>query len=163
MDRGHSHSPLESAYEEMLFLFDRFLREGRRRGFPHNGVLVADRSKYEKTLHALVEVRRTRRRAARGSHRRLYAIAETPFFVDSRTTRLMQLADLVAHAFYRAYSVDDWRWATTLLPAMLPDPPRLVHFTDRCCSCPACAPATRSPRSNGAVRSPALRRVASAG
>lgn len=160
MDRGHSHSPLESAYEEMLFLFDKFLREGRKRGYPHNGILVADRSKYEKTLHALVEVRRTRRRASRGNHRRLYAIAETPFFVDSRTTRLMQLADIVAHAFYRAYSVGDWSWASTLLPGVLSDPRRLVHFPAAPCSCPACAPGLE-PAEAAAVRVPVAARPAS--
>lgn len=139
MDRAHSQSPLETTYGELLVLFDKFLREGRKHGDPHNGILVADRSKYEKTLHAWVELARARRPRGRHSDRRLYALAETPFFVDSRTTRLMQVADLVAHAFYRAYNAGDWRWADSLLTGLLPDPVRLIHFTsDSRCACAAC-------------------------
>lgn len=134
VDRDYSQSPLETAYAELLWLFDMFLRQGRKEGDPHNGVLVADRSKYEKTLHAWV----AHARGSGGRRRRLYALAETPFFVDSQTTRLMQLADLVAYAAYRAYNADDWRWAATLMPGLL-DPPRLMHFTnDQACGCPAC-------------------------
>jgi uncharacterized protein DUF3800 len=144
MDRGHSQSPLETAYGELLYLFDEFLRDGRKRGLPHNGVLVADRSKYEKTLHAWVETARERRPAARRPRPRLHALVETPFFVDSKTTRLMQLADLVAHSFYRAYNAEDWAWAKILVAGVL-DPTRLVHFTsDRNCTCPACSLAVKA-------------------
>ena len=52
----------------------------------------------------------------------------------------MQLADMVAHAFYRAYNVGDWRWADSLRPAVCgADENRLMHFTKATCSCPACA------------------------
>jgi hypothetical protein len=140
MDRDRSQSPLETSYGELLYLFDDFLRKGRKHGSPHNGVLIADRSKYEKTLHAWVEAARVKRPPGRHKRPRLHALAETPFFVDSKTTRLMQLADLVAHAFYRAYNAADWAWANTLIPAVLPDPVRLIHFTNNeKCACPACA------------------------
>jgi hypothetical protein len=58
IDRNHSQSPLETAYGEMLFMFDLYLRTGRRQGEPHNGILVADRSHYERALAAWVEVAR---------------------------------------------------------------------------------------------------------
>lgn len=140
IDRNHSQSPMETAYGELLFAFDRYLRHGRRQGEPHNGVLVADRCTYERTLAAWVEVARARYRRPQQDARRLYALAETPFFVDSQSTRLMQLADLIAHAIFRAYNGGDWRWAETLLPALVGgDNRRLVHLTsDQSCSCAAC-------------------------
>lgn len=138
MERTFSQSPVETAYAEMLYEFDKYLRIGRRQGDKHNGVLVADRGKYQRALEAWVEVARARYRRPQQDDRRLYALAETPFFVDSKSTRLMQLADLVAHAFYRAYNGDDWRWANTLLPAVEDPDKRLLHFTKADCSCPAC-------------------------
>jgi hypothetical protein len=140
IDRNHSQSPTETAYGELLYMFDRFLREGRRRGSPHNGVLIADRSRYQRTLEAWVELARTRARRPQQDPRRLYALAETPFFVDSQSTRLMQLADLLAHAFYRAYNAGDETFSATALPSLTtPAPPHIVHFTSNAnCSCAAC-------------------------
>lgn len=140
IDRDHSQSPMETAYGELLFAFDHHLRQGRKRGVPHNGVLVADRGNYERALAAWVEVARTRWRRPRQDHRRLYALAETPFFVDSQTTRLMQVADLVAHALFRAYNSGDWRWAATVEPALTcPEDKRLLHLTSEpACGCIAC-------------------------
>jgi hypothetical protein len=140
IDRNHSQSAIETAYGELLFSFDKYLRASRRQGEPHNGVLVADRCTYERALGAWVEVARGRYRRPQQDPRRLYALAETPFFVDSRTTRLMQLADLVAHAMFRAYNSADWSWAKTLEPGLSRDgEQRLLHLTgDKECSCPAC-------------------------
>jgi hypothetical protein len=122
------------------------LREGRRSGDPHNGILIADRSRYEKTLQAWVELARARFSRPQGDPRRLYALAETPFFVDSKSTRLMQIADLVAFSLYRGYNAADWTWANTLMPGLHPDPTRLVHFTgDTPCSCPVCGSSVKPP------------------
>lgn len=140
IDRDHSQSPTETAYGELLFLFDSVLREKRRGGDPHNGVLIADRSRYERTLEAWVEVARARFTRPKQDPRRLYALAETPFFIDSRLTRLMQVADLLAHALYRGYNAGDWALANSAIPSLTgPSPLRLVHFTsDPTCSCVAC-------------------------
>jgi Protein of unknown function (DUF3800) len=138
IDRDHSQSPTETSYGELLFTFDNFLRDGRRGGDPHNGILIADRSRYERTLQAWVEIARASRRPT-GDPRRLYALAETPFFVDSKSTRLMQIADLVAYSLYRGYNADDWSWANSLTPGLSQESGRLVHFTsDQKCSCTAC-------------------------
>jgi hypothetical protein len=53
----------------------------------------------------------------------------------------MQLADLVAHAFFRAYNAGDDTFASTCSPALLAHTPaRIVHFTsDAGCQCAACA------------------------
>jgi Protein of unknown function (DUF3800) len=140
IDRNHSQSPTETAYGELLYMFDQFLREGRREGRMHNGVLVADRSRYERTLEAWVELARTRFKRPRQDPRRLYALAETPFFVDSQSTRLMQLADLLAHAYFRAYNASDNTLAATVAQSLATVVPvRIVHFTsDSACACIAC-------------------------
>jgi hypothetical protein len=138
MDRNHSQSPTETTYGELLHGFDTVLRAKRKEGFPNNGVLIADESKYERTLQAWVEVARATESRPTQDPRRLYALAESPFFVDSRVTRLIQLADLLGHALYRGYNANDWPWAESALPAVS-RPGRLRHFTDDVsCSCPAC-------------------------
>ena len=138
MDRDHSQSPTETTYGELLYRFDEMLRNGRRDGDPHNGVLIADRSRYEKTLQAWVELARAKRSRPAQDPRRLYAIAETPFFVDSKLTRLMQYADLLTHAVYRGYSANDWDLANLAMPALAGS--RLLHFTSNPgCPCPACS------------------------
>ena len=82
---------------------------------------------------------RAQRSRPRQDRRRLYALAEVPFFVDSHLTRLMQLADLVAYAFYRGYSASDWAWSESAIGGFA-DPNRLLHFTnDTSCECPACS------------------------
>jgi hypothetical protein len=140
IDRDFSLSPTETAYGELLQLFDQFLRRGRRSGNPHNGVMVADRGRYQRALEAWVQIARARRPRPQQTTQRLYALAETPFFVDSRSTRLVQLADLVAYSFYRGYAASDWSWAEPVVPTLVAaNPCRLVHFTaDQSCSCPAC-------------------------
>jgi len=140
VDRGFSQSPFETAYGELLHTFDEGLRSGRKTGDPHNGILVADRGKYEKTLQAWVELARARDRRPRQDERRLYALCETPFFVDSRSTRLMQMADLIAYSFYRGYQAGDWSWAQVLETALGRDHGQLLHLTkNQTCPCPACA------------------------
>jgi hypothetical protein len=151
IDRDHSQSPTETAFGEVVYLFDQFLREGRRRGNPHNGVLVADQSRYERTLQAWVELARARYSRPKQDPRRLYALAETPFFIDSRQTRLLQMGDLLAHAIYRAYNANDWQWANSALPSLTgSDPFRLAHFTSNpACGCPACLREKGEPASGG--------------
>jgi hypothetical protein len=63
IDRDHSTAPTEFAYGELLHLFDEFLRRGRCGGNPHSGVLVANRSRYQRTIEAWVEVARVERGA----------------------------------------------------------------------------------------------------
>jgi hypothetical protein len=88
-----------------------------------------------------VEIARARRPLPRQTRRRLHALAETPFFVDSKSTRLVQLADLLAYAFYRGYTAGDWEWADRVTPTLVgANPCRLVHLTnDDACACPVCA------------------------
>lgn len=141
IDRDHSLSPTEAAYGELLHMFDAYLRAGRRKGYLHNGILVADRGRYQRALEAWVQVARARFPYPRQDWRRLYSLAETPFFVDSKSTRLVQLADLLAYSFYRGFTADDWDWANEVIPTLrAADPPQFAHLTsDKNCRCVGCA------------------------
>ena len=71
------------------------------------------------------------------------AYAEVPLFVDSTTSRLVQLADFVAYWVFRAYERNDSSMLDILLPTFdRSDGVRhgLVHLTEgyRECDCPAC-------------------------
>ncbi len=96
--------PVEHAYEQLCDRFDQFLRrryvQWRDR---QRGLLIVDKSRYEETLQALAH--EYRQRGTRwGSLRNL---AEVPLFVDSRASRLLQLADLVSYALWRRYERND--------------------------------------------------------
>lgn len=90
--------PVEHAYEQLCTRFDKFLvRRYNRRGDRQRGLIVVDKSRYEDTLQSLAHAYRhdgTRW----GSLRNL---SEVPMFVDSKMSRLVQLADLVSYALWR--------------------------------------------------------------
>lgn len=154
VDRGRTETPIEHGYAELLYRFDKRLRTRRKGGDGHNCVLVADRGQYEAAITSWVEAARSRPRGRSGEKRRLHALVETPFFVDSRSTRLMQLADLVSYALFRAYNADDWAWADHLVPSIRAQRGALLHIAENPgCVCVVCesAQARRSRRRPNAV------------
>jgi hypothetical protein len=140
MDRDYSLSPTETAYGELLHLFDDFLRTGRRKGIPHNGVLVPDRGRYQRALEAWVEVARARRPATAPDR-------EAPT-CPRRDAVLCRLQVNAARAARRPVGVcllpwlHGWRLGVGRdcgSDADSGESGRLVHFTvDRACACPAC-------------------------
>lgn len=140
VDRARSATPVDVGYAELLHSFDQRLRSQRRGGEGHNCILVADKGRHEARLTAWVGAARAHPHRLSVDRRRLHALVETPFFVDSRSTRLMQLADLVSYSLYRAYNVGDWAWAEQLLPSIRAGRGSLMHMTARAgCTCEACA------------------------
>ena len=104
--------PVEHAYEQICSRFDLFLRRRYNRlGDRQRGLLVFDRSRYEETLQSLA--RKWREEGTRWGD--LRNLAEVPFFVDSRATPLIQLADLLSYALWRRYEFGD---ATLLAPVI---------------------------------------------
>ena len=107
-----------------------------------------DESKHEKPLQMLA--RKFRINGARwGSFKNL---AEVPLFVDSRASRMIQLADLVAWSTFRKYEFQDGRFFDRLTRYFDADGGvihGLVHHRskDEECYCPACL--TRSRRDDG--------------
>ncbi len=96
--------PVEHAFEQLCSRFDKFLRRRyQHTGEPQRGLLVFDKDKYETPLQVLA--RDFRHDGTRWGN--LRNLAEVPMFVDSRATRLIQLADLIAYAMFRNYERND--------------------------------------------------------
>jgi hypothetical protein len=131
---------VERAYEELFLRVDSFLGWRHSQGDSHRCVVVSDETRFEPRLQALMGLWRRRP----GRVRQLKAFAEVPLFADSSTSRLLQLADFVAHWTYRAYEAGDAAVFHQLVPLFdARDGVRhgLVHLTRtwRRCACAGCA------------------------
>jgi Protein of unknown function (DUF3800) len=120
--------------------FNLFLsRINDRRDDNQRGLIVMDESKHEKPLQMLA--RKFRIDGARWGHFR--NLAEVPLFVDSRASRMIQLADLIAWATFRKYEFSDGRFFDPVIRLFDADGGvlhGLVHHRNRGedCFCPAC-------------------------
>jgi hypothetical protein len=133
--------PLRRSFEELLLRFHESLRRlSRLHGVRHHGIVVIDEAKYESILQPVVEHwRETGTRFGR-----LRNLVEVPLFADSKATRFIQMADLVAHGVYRSYEHGDETLIGPLLRGFDSDSGvlhGLVHLVDRyrTCPCPACS------------------------
>ena len=87
------------AFREIIGEFETFLaRQFQREATPRHGLLICDKLSdpgREKTVQTLASTGRLWSKP--------HNMAEVPLFVDSRATRLIQLADLAAYALFRKY------------------------------------------------------------
>ena len=134
--------PVAAAFEELCNRFNLFLtrnNDRHRDGGNQRGLIIMDETRHELALQTLA--RQFRVGGARWGHFR--NLAEVPLFVDSKASRLIQLADLVAWATYRKYELKDGRFFDPLIPLFDSDGGvvhGLVHrhsLTEQC-YCPAC-------------------------
>jgi hypothetical protein len=151
--------PVEVAFEEISNRFNLFLQRLNNR-YPNDsqrGLIVMDETDHDGHLQALA--RHFRINGARWGHFR--NLAEVPLFVDSKASRCVQLADLVAWATWRKYEMQDGRFFDPLIPRFDAEGGvihGLVHYARRGepCYCPACS--TRDARDR--MREAADRRTA---
>lgn len=131
---------MEIAFEELCSRFDLQLK----RIFaveknPQRGLIVLDESSYETSLQNLAHNFRQI-----GTHGGTIAnLAEVPLFVDSRASRLVQLADHVAYAVFRRYEAKDTTFLDIILNKFDSGNGKLhglIHKQNRetSCMCPAC-------------------------
>ena len=94
---------MELAFEYLCNRFDRFLGRLHRNGDTQRGLIILDESSYETSLQSLAHEFRTE------GHRwgQLYNLSDVPLFVNSKATRMIQYADLVAYALRRYYVKGD--------------------------------------------------------
>lgn len=102
--------PVEFAFEQLSSRFDHYLTRLHKSGGPQRGVrgvILFDKSTYESTLQSLATDFRTI------GHKWgvLRNLSEVPLFLDSRASRLIQLADLIAYAVFRYYESADDRFS----------------------------------------------------
>jgi hypothetical protein len=95
--------PVSLAFEDLCQRFDYFLSRRRQLGDQQRGLIILDRTTRETSLQRLS--REFRKSGTRWGS--LKNIADTPLFVDSRASRLVQLADHVAYAVFRRYNSGD--------------------------------------------------------
>lgn len=133
------NDPMEYAFEQVINRFDRFLGRLHKSGDTQRGLIVLDESSYETSLQSLAREFRTT------GHKwgQLYNISEVPLFVDSRATRLIQFADLVAYSMGRYYNVGDDEFSSIIAHKFDSEGGvlhGLTHFTpsDQACNCYSC-------------------------
>jgi hypothetical protein len=135
--------PVEYAFEEICNRFNLFLQRSNNRegksGQAQRGLVIMDETHHEQPLQALA--RHFRVNGTRWG--RLKNMAEVPLFVDSRASRAVQLADLVAYAIWRKYEFQDGRFFEPLIPYFDNEGGvihGLVHARPRTpqCFCPPC-------------------------
>lgn len=141
--------PMEYAFEQLCNRFDRFLGRLHKAGNTQRGLIILDKSSYETSLQGLsVNFRSVGHRWGQ-----IYNLADVPMFVDSKATRLIQFADLVAHAIRRYYEKGDQTLFNIIAPKF--DTVGgvihgLMHFapTTTKCGCPHCRQRRTSGSSN---------------
>lgn len=134
--------PIEVAFEELCNRFNLFLqRVNNRSNDKQRGLIVMDESKEERPLQALAR----KFRVNGGPWGQFRNLAEVPFFADSKATRLIQLADLVAWSTFRRYEYSDGRFFDPLVTKFDSDGGvihGLYHVRGSTvqvpCHCPAC-------------------------
>lgn len=96
--------PVYSTFQQLVTRFDYFLaREHTYFNNTHRGLIVFDKTSKEGPIQSLA-----RDFKVDGHHwGRLRNMAEVPAFIDSKATRLIQLADLVAYSIFRRYERHD--------------------------------------------------------
>ena len=100
---SENRDPMEVAFEDLCSRFNLYLQRLASSGHRERGLVILDKSTYETTLQRMsVEFRTLGTQWGVIRH-----LADTPFFVDSRASRVIQLADHVAYAVFRRYHARD--------------------------------------------------------
>lgn len=96
--------PVTYAFEQLSSRFDLFLKRlYNKHSDPQRGVILLDKSSTEQRIQTLArEFKYTGHTWGQTNN-----YAEVPVFLDSRASRLIQLADLVAFALFRFYEHQD--------------------------------------------------------
>ncbi len=91
-------NPLELAFEDLLSRFDIQLNQKKQKG-----LIIVDKSTHEIALQNLTKCFfQSGTRWGNINH-----IVDVPFFVDSKSSRIIQIADHIAYSVFRKYSYKD--------------------------------------------------------
>jgi len=103
---------LQRSFENLVAAFDAYLYSLYRRRDPQRGLVIFDKSNYEQQLQELSHVFK------RHGHQKgkLRNFAEVPLFLDSKASRLIQMADIVAYWIFRYFQSGDDRGFSLIKP-----------------------------------------------
>jgi len=101
------HEIIPHAFEQLAINFDAYLAaryQLSKKKDPQRGIVIFDKSMFEQSIQGLSYVFKHHGHASG----RLRNFAEVPLFLDSKASRLIQIADMVAYWIFRRYqSLDD--------------------------------------------------------
>jgi len=131
--------PVEYAFEDICSRFQMFLdRIYHQTREKEKGLIILDKSIYENVLQKLaISFRQggTRWRIPRD-------LIEVPMFLDSKSSRLIQLADHIAYATFRRYQADDLTYINVIQDRYDSDGETIHGLSHKQhsmrCTCPAC-------------------------
>lgn len=134
--------PVKLAFEDLCSRFALFLKRmhyAKTNNNREHGLIILDKSTYETSIQTLS--RNFRKEGTRWGTD-VNFIDEVPFFVDSKASRIVQLADHIAYAVFRRYESKDLNYFDIFQGRFDRDENRihgLVHKqNDIDCLCPAC-------------------------
>lgn len=104
--------PVEFVFEQLASRFDRYLMRLHKSGDTQRGIIIFDKSTYETTIQTLA----TDFRTIGYTWGVIRNLSEVPLFLDSKASRLIQLADLIAHAIYKEYEQGNSRYSSVIIP-----------------------------------------------
>jgi len=138
---------MELAFEDLCSRFNMYLCRLEADGDRQRGLIVLDNSSYETSLQRLA--RDFRSIGTRWGVIR--TLADTPMFLDSRASRVIQVADHIAYAGFRRYESGDSSFFDIISARFDQHEGRihgLVHkqTNDPNCMCPACLSRRLIPR-----------------
>lgn len=95
--------PVDYAFEQVCSRFDQYLMRLYKAGDAQRGIIVLDKSAREAAIQNLaIDFKKNGH-----SWGILRNMAEVPVFLDSRNSRLVQLADLIAYAIFQKFERGD--------------------------------------------------------
>jgi len=130
---------MELAFEDVCSRFSLYLRRLQAQGDRQRGLIILDESAHETTLQGMAREFRTLG-TQWGVIRNL---ADTPLFVDSRASRVVQMADHVAYSVFRRYNAHDAQYFD-IMASKIDAADGIVHglahkqTVDPNCMCIAC-------------------------
>jgi hypothetical protein len=148
-DSYKGRDPVELAFEDLCSRFDMYLNRLRGEGDRQRGILILDETAHETALQRMAREFRTLG-TRWGVIRNL---PETPMFVDSQASRLIQVADHVAYAVFRRYNACDTTYFD-IIASKFHSSEGVVHglshkqTVDPACRCIACL-SRRRPHDKG--------------
>lgn len=100
---GDGSDTVSDSFAQIASRFDMYLARLHAQGNTQRGIAIFDKSSTEKSIQQLA------RDFKNTGHQfgRIRNFSEVPLFLDSKASRLIQLADLVAYAIFRKYEAND--------------------------------------------------------